>query len=63
MPPVVGPTNKRRLARVVNVEQVAVEVQVFIPPHLHRSVGGLLGHITRGKLKFGEQAKWWHSHF
>lgn len=59
----VGSTNKRRLARVVNVEQVAVEIQVAISPHLHRSVGSPLGHIARGELKFGKQAKWRHSHF
>lgn len=50
-------TDQRRLARVVDVQQVAVQVKVPVTAHLDRRVGGLGGDGARRELQLGEQAE------
>lgn len=47
---------------MVNVQQIAVEIQVLVLAHLHRGIGRLAGHGARRKLELGEQAKRRHRH-
>nr|pir hypothetical protein B9J10.210 [imported] - Neurospora crassa [Neurospora crassa] len=50
-------TYKRRLARVVDVQQVAVKIQVLVTATLDGSIRRLLGRRAGGKLELGEQRK------
>lgn len=50
-------TNKRRLAGVVNVQKVAVEVQVLVPANLDCGVGGLFGKGARRECHLGKDGK------
>lgn len=45
-----------RLAAVVNIHQIAVQVQVLPPPHLHRGVRRRGGLRARRELEAGEEA-------
>jgi purine nucleoside phosphorylase len=46
-------TNKRRLAGVVDVQQVTVQVQVLVTPELDGSIRRAVGQSTRGKGDLG----------
>lgn len=50
-------TDQGRLARVVNVQQVAVEVEVAVLGHLDGGVGGLVGGGAGREGHLGEEAK------
>lgn len=44
--------DERRLARVVDIQQVAVQVQVLVPAALDCGIGRGLGEGARGKVQF-----------
>lgn len=48
---------------MVDVEQVAVEVQMLVFAHLNGSIGRLVGQGARREVQFDEQAKGRHGHF
>lgn len=52
-----GTTDKRWLAGVVDVEQVALEIQVAVPAELHGSVRGLVGNGTGWEIHLGKEAE------
>lgn len=54
-------TDKRRFTRVVNVQQVTVEVEMSIASHLHRGIRGLRGFRARRKVQSGKKGKRWES--
>ena len=50
-------TDKRWLTRVIDVQQVAVEVQVAMLADLHRGIGRVLGHSAGRKVELGIDSK------
>lgn len=51
-------TNKRRVARVVNVQQVAIEIHVLVPAYLDGGIGGLLSHGAGRERHLGIYREW-----
>lgn len=50
-------TDKRRFTRVVNIQQVTVEVEMPIASHLHSGIRGLWGFCAWRKVEPGKQRK------
>lgn len=56
-------TNKRWFTRVVDVQQVTVEIQVGVLAHLHRRIGRFLGHGAGRESQLGIDGEWREGHF
>lgn len=56
-------TNKRWFTRVIDVQQVTVEIQVGVLAHLHRRIGRFLGHGAGRESQLGIDGEWREGHF
>ena len=56
-------TDERGITRVVDVQQIAVEVQVLVTAHLDGGVGRLVGRGAWWEVKLGEDGEGRQGHF
>ena len=49
-------TNQRGITTVVDINQIRIQIQMLVLPHLHCSIRGLLGPGARRERHLGEHS-------